>query len=143
MDISNNENPMKVKFNSAVNTLGRYFKNSRTANKQAYYLGQKDIITELAEFIWTETNGNPSEISVLRVLEYLEVKQMQFQQNPDLNAQKNIPKQTNQENNGLSRQENQRHIVSHTNYMSNQSGGVNNGDEGIDRIEEEEPKTYT
>jgi len=38
------------------------------------------VLNQLAEFIWTETNGNPSEISVLKVIDYLEAKQRQFDQ---------------------------------------------------------------
>ena len=137
MEISNNENLMKEKYKSAVNTLGRYFQNTRKANKQAYYLGQKDVISQLADFIWAETNGNPEEISVVRVLEYLEVKQMQLEQGTETITEQNIPNQGFKENNGYCGQNSQYSEISQNTFINQ----ISLGNEGSNRIEEEEHKT--
>lgn len=84
--------PIKTKFNSAVNSTGRYFKNAIILQQQAYCLGKRDTLTQLAEFMMTQTNGNPTNIPIEKVLEYLEHKNQQL--HSDLNPPVNLSQLT-------------------------------------------------
>ena len=76
---SKDRDPLAKKFSSAANALARYLKNNSILQEQAYYIGKRDAITQLAEFIMHDTNQNPSNASISRVLDYIREKQSQLE----------------------------------------------------------------
>jgi len=79
------ENKIKAKYSSAVGTLGQYYaKSIKPQQKAAYALGQREVLLELGDFIWKQTDGNPSNISVPDILVYLQNKLHELE-NPNPN----------------------------------------------------------
>ncbi len=80
------DNKIKAKYSTAVSTLGQYFSKSiKPSQKAAYALGQRDILLQLGEFIWSQTNGDPSSLPVPDILSYLENKLNQLEESPSIN----------------------------------------------------------
>jgi len=80
------DNKIKTKYSTAVSTLGQYFSKSiKPSQKAAYALGQRDVLLQLGEFIWSQTNGDPSSLPVPDILNYLENKLNQLEEGSNIN----------------------------------------------------------
>lgn len=74
MEATPPEKPLKTQYSGLVKSLGRYWKNAKIRNEQAYLVGKRDALTDLAQFIMHETNDQPLNISMNKVLEYINNK---------------------------------------------------------------------
>lgn len=94
MDIAAPEKPLKTQYSGMVKSLGQYLKNAKIRNQQAYLVGKRDALTDLAEFIMHETNGQPLNISMDKVLEYIDNKKNQLNQGNHNSGQGNVASDT-------------------------------------------------
>ena len=95
MDTTSPEKPLKTQYSAMVKSLGRYWKSAKIRNEQAYLVGKRDALTDLAEFIMHETNGQPLNVSMDKVLEYINTKRSQLEnQGNNNNGQNNTTSET-------------------------------------------------